>query len=110
MWSGVISSDASGDGRRGQDVEAAVVAGRVRPQQLRLAQRGLVAHDVGDGQLGLEVEMGRDAAELQVEVDEDDPVGLALRGDHSDVRGDGRRPDAALGAVDGDRPPGRAPA
>ena len=105
MWSGVISSDDSGEGGAAEDVEAAVVAGCVRPQQLGLAEGRLVAHHVGDGQLGFEVQVGRDTAELQRQVDEDDPIGLALRGDHSQVRGDRRRPDTTLWAVDGDRPP-----
>ena len=95
-------------GRRGEHVQAAVVAHRVGAQELRLAQRGLVADDVGEGLLGVEVEMRRDAAELQVEVDEDDPVRPALRGRDRDVGRDGRRPDAALGAEDGDRRGGRA--
>ena len=76
------------------------MAHRVGPQELRLAQGGVVADDVRDGLLRLEVEVGRDAAELQVEIDQDDPIGPTARRGDRDVRGDGRRADAALGAVD----------
>ena len=90
--------------RCGQDVETAVVADRVGAQQFRLAEGGLVAHDIGDGELRLEVQVRGHATELEVEVDEDDPVGLALRGDDGDVRGDRRRADSALRAVHRDGP------
>ena len=56
-WAGVTSSAASGVAGRREDVEPAVVADRVRPEELRLAQRRLVADDVGEGLLGLEVEV-----------------------------------------------------
>ena len=54
----------------------------------------------------LEVEVARDAAELEREVDEDDLVGPAQCRGHRDVGGDGRGPDAALRAEDRDRAPG----
>ena len=100
-WSGVTSSAASGRDRRGQHVQPAVVAHRVRPEQLRLAHRDLVADDVDDGLLRLEVEMRRDAPELQVEVDQDDPIRPRLGRGDGDVDGHGRGPDAALGAEHG---------
>ena len=91
--------------RRAEDVEAAVVLGRVGPEELRLAHRGLVPDDVGEGLAGLDVEVRRDLAELEVEVDDHDAIRLALGRGHGNVRRDGRGPDAALRAVDGDRPP-----
>ena len=47
-WSGGDQLAGVRRGRGGQDVQAAVVAHRVRPEELRLAQRGLVADDVGE--------------------------------------------------------------
>ena len=78
-WAGVTLAAASGRGRCGQHVQAAVVAHRVGPQQLGLAQRRLVADDVGEGLLRVEVEQRRDAAELEREVDQDDLVGPPWR-------------------------------
>ncbi len=77
-----------GAGRRGQDVEAAVVPGRVGPQELGLAKCGFVADDVGDRLPRSDVEVRRDLAELEVEIDDDDPIRLALGRRHRDVRGD----------------------
>ena len=80
------------------------MAHRVGPQQLGLGQRRLVADDVGDGLLRVQVEQRRDAAELEREVHQDHLVGpLGDRRDR-DVGRHGRRADAALGAVDGHRP------
>ena len=66
-------------GRCGEHVEAAVVAHRVGPQQLGLAQRRLVADHVGEGLLRVQVEERRDATELEREVDQDDLVGPLAR-------------------------------
>ena len=100
----VISSASSGDAWRGEDVETGVVPRGVGPEQLRLGHRGVVAGDVGERLLRLDVEERRDLAELEVEVDEDDPVRLLAGLDHRHVRRDRRRPDAAARAVDRDRP------
>jgi hypothetical protein len=90
--------------RGGDDVQPGRVAHRVGLHDLGLAHRGLVTDDVGEGLLGPQVEVTRDAAELQRHVEEDDAVGPADRRGHRDVRRDGRRPDAALRAVHGDDP------
>ena len=95
-----------GPGGCGQDMQSAVVAHRVGPQQLRLADRRFVADDIGEGLLRVEVEKRRDPAELEREVDQDDLVRPPGDGGDADVRGDRRRPDAALRAVDRDGPPG----
>ena len=56
---------ALGRSRRGEHVQPGIVADRVGPDDLRLAHRGLVADDVGERVLGLEVQLARDAAELE---------------------------------------------
>src|SRR5215210_5162886 len=82
---------------RRDDVKTAVVAGRVRPEELGLCERRLVADDVGQRVPRVEVEMRRDGPELKVEVEEHDLVRAALRLARGDVGRDRRRPDAALG-------------
>ena len=52
--------------------------------------------DVRQGLLRLDVELGGDAPELQVEVDQNDPVGPKVGGHERDVGRDHRRPDPAL--------------
>ena len=105
--SGVTSAAPSGD---------AGAARTCSPRSWRIAyvrrssgsrMRGLVADDVGERLLrGGRLRWRRDAAELERQVDEHDLVrSLGGRGDR-DVRRDGRRADAALGAVDRDDPAG----
>ena len=78
-------------------MQTAVVPHRVRAQELWFTKRGLVADDVGQRLRRVKIEMRRDAPELQVEIDEDDPVRSALRLRSRCWSCDRGRPDAAFG-------------
>jgi hypothetical protein len=88
--------------RRSEDLEPGIVLDRVRPQQVRLAQRLVVAGEVRDRQLGLQVEMRRNLAELEIEVDEEDAAGRLGGEGGCDADRDHRRPDTPLRAEAGD--------
>ena len=116
MLADVLGGDLADEVRRargGEDVQAGVVAGREGPQQLGLDERLRVADDVGDGLPRRQVEVRRDLAELEVEVDDDRGIRLAERLDHRQVDRDRRRTDPALGGEHDDdasacrRPPVR---
>src|SRR5207244_4347189 len=78
----VGGGDGVGLGRaagRGQDGETVPVGHEELGEVfLQLPVLGVVAEDVGDGELGPQAQGDRDLAELEVEVDEDHPLpGLA---------------------------------
>ena len=102
--SAVISDAKPGaDGRR-EDLDAARVVDGVGAEQLGLAQGRLVARELQQGLLRLQVEVRRHLAEREVEVDQQDAARVALAGDQREVRRDGRGPDAALRADHGHDP------
>src|ERR1700687_600446 len=64
--------------------------------ELGLTKALLVAHEVGESLPDLQVEVGRDLAELPVEGDDQRPPGASFAHDHREVARDRRRADAAL--------------
>ena len=97
MWSDVICSACSGpagEARTWRPLSWRMAYVRRSSGSRRAASSRMASMMVC---FGVEVEVGRDAAELQVEVDQDDLIRLPARRGDRDVRGDRGRPDAALG-------------
>ena len=96
------SRRASGERRRGEDVQAAVVAHGVGPEQLGLAQRRLVADEIGERLLGSRLRWRRHPPNWRSRSTRTTRSGRRAAAAMAMLVAIGRRPDAALGAVDGD--------